>query len=198
MDNTIEIVLENYKGWLGNNPMIYQSPSNLKFHSEHLSILTYDKPTYKLLCTAGASKTAIPHSPGKFGSRKSCSYEYLIHSSEANLLDFHELLFEVSLYAYLNDKFISSGSVISLGKKVLSSEMEYLYLTDPYEDDGAIYSKLPHGQIVLPNKVIQTLWIIPIYTNEYRAIQEHGAEYFDNLLGQSAKNFEDLNRQPMT
>jgi Suppressor of fused protein (SUFU) len=197
MDDTIEIVLENYRDWLGIKPMIYQVLENFGVHSAHFSILTYQKETYQLLCTAGASKTDIPKSKGKFGKRKSCAYEYLIHCGSENLMDFHEILLKVSNYPYLVNEFVYSGSVIPFGENILNSQMNYLYLTDPYEDDAEIYSKFPDGQMILPNKVIQTLWIIPIYSSEADEIKKYGAEHFDSLLGKSIKDFGNLHRKSL-
>jgi hypothetical protein len=195
MEDTIELVLENYKNWFGNKPIIYQPLKSFSFHSENFSILTYSKESYQLLCTAGASKTDIPKSQGRFGQHKSCGYEYLIHSKSEYLVKFHEILFKVSCYPYIVNQFLSSGSIIPFGEKINNSEMEYLYLTDPYEDDSAIYSHFPNGQIILPSKIIQTLWVIPIYSVEAELIKHQGAENFDTLLGNSEKNFADLNRK---
>jgi hypothetical protein len=195
MDDTIEIVLENYRDWLGNKPMIFQSDKLHQFHSSHFSILSYEKENHFLLCTAGASKTDIPNSKGKFGARKSCAYEYMIHAQKESIIDFHEILFKVSLYPHITRQFLMSGDVVLFDEKFSDSQMKMAYLTYPYQDDDQIYSRFPNGQLILPKKIIQTLWVVPIYSSEANFIRESGAEKFDEILGKNHKELSSLNRK---
>jgi hypothetical protein len=194
-----DAVAQNVKTWLGEPDKIFQATQSYPEISSNFSALVYQRENHYIVHSLGASEYSIPGSEKAFNRPGGSSNEYIFHASKDNLDGTLDLLIKISRYPYIANLFIYSGMAFPIDETLIgrgdSTTLNYIYLTDPYEDDPSLYSDSPNGQISLENRLIFTLWAIPIYEQEYQFLRHNGAQDFDKLLGQQGIKAHDLHRK---
>ncbi|KAB8145757.1 suppressor of fused domain protein [Chloroflexia bacterium SDU3-3] len=173
-------VLENYVRWMGEPEEVF-APDELPPHlSPKLGVLRYPHEHFSVYCTAGASMAILPHSKEVYGDNRGVRFEYLFHGPNQQHQRICELLIMLASYPYTQHIIYDSGFIIPIGTPVAPhSNLRYLYLTYPYQDDPHIFTDTPFGQISTPDLLIQTWWAFPISHEEALFVRSHGPTAFD-------------------
>ena len=107
--------------------------------------------------------------------------------------DIVSFLMNFSDFMLSHHQALLKGQAVGLKAPIVAfSEMNAIYATGPvmFDDDFATFEKTSPSTVLV--------WVIPIYENEAKLIQEHGWEPFEDTLEELDPDLWDMNRPPIT
>ncbi|ASN83395.1 suppressor of fused domain protein [Deinococcus ficus] len=184
--------------WLGPPTTLVTSTVSIHPEATPFACATYVQDS-AFSVSVGASVGRIPHSEHRYRDARGMRHEYLI-AHPPDHPGIPDTLRRLALYPFVEQAFVFSGAHLHIpgAPGLLEAEPACLfYLTDPFEHDDRLYTAQPHGQIDHPNFKIQVLWAMPIYRSEFRYLQRHGYEQFEEEYLNPAADYASPTRAPL-